>query len=90
MYCDNPDCHSRETALIVTRGEGAHDRADVRALHAIDSGRHTSDSASPGLDTTKADTAASMMDRVEHTAARAMDWRHSDARFTVEPSASDD
>ena len=47
MYCAEPDCDSRETELIIVRGEGAHERADVRALQAIDEGTHTGDDPLP-------------------------------------------
>ena len=44
MYCDNVDCDSRETVLIVMRGYDANgrdacQRGDVQALDALDSGR---------------------------------------------------
>jgi hypothetical protein len=38
LYCDNPGCDAREFIVLVTRGEGAHERADVTALEAIDAG----------------------------------------------------
>ncbi|HEX4834046.1 MAG TPA: hypothetical protein VH478_23475 [Trebonia sp.] len=47
MYCDNPDCDSRETVVLIIKGfnetftADARSRADVRALEALES---------PGLD----------------------------------------
>jgi hypothetical protein len=39
LYCDNELCDAREVVVLVSRdGEGAHLRADVRALEAIDEG----------------------------------------------------
>ncbi|MFB8181533.1 hypothetical protein ACFC8N_37040 [Streptomyces sp. NPDC055966] len=39
VYCDNELCDAREVVVLVQRdGAGAHDRADVRALRAIDTG----------------------------------------------------
>lgn len=38
MYCDSGECVSRETEIIITRGDGAHERLDVQALHRIDEG----------------------------------------------------
>jgi hypothetical protein len=36
IYCDSPECDAREIIILVRRGEGAHQRADVRALRAVD------------------------------------------------------
>jgi len=36
LYCDNPECEAREFVVLMVRGEGAHMRADVRALAAVD------------------------------------------------------
>lgn len=88
MYCDSPDCHSRETELIVVRGEGAHERADVRALQAVDSGRHASD-GDPLVDLDAHRSAASLVDLAEYVGAHRVEWRHSGASFAVVPSASD-
>jgi hypothetical protein len=42
VYCDNQDCEARETVVIVERdSHGAGDRADVRALKAVDEDSHT-------------------------------------------------
>ncbi|PYC80495.1 hypothetical protein C7C46_12390 [Streptomyces tateyamensis] len=42
LYCDNQDCDAREVVILVLRdGAGAHDRADVQALHAVDAGSPT-------------------------------------------------
>ncbi len=38
VYCDNTDCDAREIVVLLMRGEGAHDRADVIALQAVDEG----------------------------------------------------
>jgi hypothetical protein len=38
LYCDNPGCDAREFVILATRGEGVHERADVLALEAVDSG----------------------------------------------------
>ncbi len=36
IYCDNGQCDAREMTIIVERGEGASDRADVRLLRGLD------------------------------------------------------
>lgn len=38
VYCDNQFCDAREIVILITRGEGTHARADVRALSAVDDG----------------------------------------------------
>lgn len=38
MYCNGDECTSRETEVIIVRGDGAHLRADVRALSTLDNG----------------------------------------------------
>jgi hypothetical protein len=38
VYCDNARCDAREIILLIRRGEGTHDRADVQALRAVDDG----------------------------------------------------
>ncbi|MGW2824129.1 hypothetical protein ACWC24_24500 [Streptomyces sp. NPDC001443] len=40
LYCDNEHCDAKEIAVIVCRdGNAAGERADLRALAAIDDGR---------------------------------------------------
>ncbi|MFE7541069.1 hypothetical protein [Streptomyces platensis] len=42
LYCENQMCDAREVVVLVQRdGAGAHDRADVRALHEVDRPRET-------------------------------------------------
>ncbi len=36
LYCDNVNCEAREVVVLMRRGLGAHERADVRALQALD------------------------------------------------------
>jgi hypothetical protein len=38
VYCDNGYCAAREIVILVERGDGAHKRADVQALRAVDRG----------------------------------------------------
>jgi hypothetical protein len=38
LYCDNSMCDAREIVILNTRGWGADQRADVRALDAVDHG----------------------------------------------------
>lgn len=39
LYCTNQNCEAREVAVIVLKDAiGAHRRADVRVLHALDEG----------------------------------------------------
>jgi hypothetical protein len=38
VYCDNGYCDAREIIMLITRGEGAGDRADVIAIQAVDEG----------------------------------------------------
>lgn len=39
-YCDNASCDAREIVILVVRGAGTHDRADVSALRAVDRGSY--------------------------------------------------
>ena len=46
MYCDSQMCQAREVIIIIRRdGAGAHRRADVRALRALDGDRLDIDTA---------------------------------------------
>lgn len=38
VYCNKPMCDAREIVVLILRGEGAHERADVQALGAVDQG----------------------------------------------------
>jgi hypothetical protein len=38
VYCGNSHCDAREIEIVTMRGAGAHQRADVAALRAIDRG----------------------------------------------------
>lgn len=87
MYCDNTYCDSRETELIIMRGEGAHDRADVRALRMIDDGHHAGDVPSPS-EVNFADPREHQ--RRDHKSAQRIAWRQGRASFAVEPVEPED
>jgi len=38
VYCVDSRCDAREIVLLIRRGEGTHDRADVQALRVVDDG----------------------------------------------------
>jgi hypothetical protein len=40
VYCDNDRCDAREIVILIKRGAGAHRRADVSALRAVERGTY--------------------------------------------------
>lgn len=87
MYCDAVGCESRETELLIVRGEGANFRADVRALNMVDDGHHAGDAPSPST-ITLFDPATEA--RFAHKDAHRVTWRHSEEPFTIRPGDEHD
>jgi hypothetical protein len=80
MYCDTPECASRETELIIMRGEGAYDRADERALNALDEGEHVGDEPPPTEFNLGDPHAEAAFKRAE---TRRVEYRSFDGSFTL-------
>ena len=79
MYCDNSSCVSRETELIIMRGEGVHWRADVRALNSIDDGGAAGEQPLVEVDlTSRADN-----DEMDRRHGLRIKWRQSRDPYTL-------
>lgn len=86
MYCDNDDCDSRETELLVVRGHDeehrarADIRADVRALRRIDDGGIEGREVREVISLTSAADWRESEERGERRAA----WRRSEEAYSID------
>lgn len=83
MYCDNPGCDSRETELMIVRGERANSRADVQALRMIDDGQHTGEGPPPSSITVSDPQERA---RSQRRKVNRVEWRQSTKPFSIQPS----
>lgn len=86
MYCDNQDCDSRETGVLIVRGYDeefrarADTRADVRALRRIDDGGVEGREIRELIEVTSAANNQESQERKE----RRVTWRQSEKTYSID------